>query len=88
MKSFGLVTIPVEIHTAIKDTAFPSTYYTPSAAHDLETVICAQLITSSLSAADLMRGYEFNKGEYVQVTDAELDALKNGASNLCTGMAE
>jgi non-homologous end joining protein Ku len=26
--------------------------------------------------ADLVRGYEFNKGGYVQVTDADLDAVE------------
>jgi DNA end-binding protein Ku len=31
--------------------------------------------------ADLVRGYEFEKGQYVQVTDAELDALEAEANS-------
>jgi DNA end-binding protein Ku len=79
--SFGLVSIPVQVHTATKDqrTAFnllhtkcgsrvQNRYYCPA---------CNEVVERD----DRIRGYEFAKDQYVQFTDAELESLETESSN-------
>jgi DNA end-binding protein Ku len=80
--SFGLVSIPVQLHTATQDQhiAFnllhakcgsraQNRYYCP--------VVCNEVVERD----DRIRGYEFAKDQYVQFTDAELESLETESSN-------
>jgi DNA end-binding protein Ku len=73
--SFGLVSVPVELYPATRaariglrmlgaeGTPLARRFFCPE--HDRE-----------LSSDDLVRGYEYKPGKYVQVTDEELEALE------------
>ena len=74
--SFGLVAIPVEIHSAVKDERVSF--------HLLHTVCGSRIrnrrfcpvCNKTLESHELVRGYEIEKGRYVRVTEAELDDLE------------
>jgi DNA end-binding protein Ku len=77
--SFGLVAIPVEIHTAIQDTHVPFNLLHAKCGSRLKNRYLCPVDNVVVERADLVRGYEFEKG--VQVTDAELDALEAEANS-------
>lgn len=79
--SFGLVAIPVEIHTAIQDTRVSFNLLHAKCGSRLRNRHLCPVCNVVVERADLVRGYEFEKGQYVQVTDAELDALEAEANS-------
>lgn len=79
--SFGLVAIPVEIHTAIQDTHVSFNLLHAKCGSRLKNRYLCPVDNVVVERADLVRGYEFEKGQYVQVTDAELDALEVEANS-------
>jgi DNA end-binding protein Ku len=79
--SFGLVAIPVEIHTAIQDTRVSFNRLHAKCGSRVRNRHFCPVCNKVVERADLVRGYEFEKGQYVQVTDAELDALEAEANN-------
>jgi DNA end-binding protein Ku len=79
--SFGLVAIPVEIHTAIQDTHVSFNLLHAKCGSRLKNRYFRPVDNVVVERADLVRGYEFEKGQYVQVTDAELDALEAEANS-------
>jgi DNA end-binding protein Ku len=72
--SFGLVTIPIELHRAVRD-ARP--HFRMLHAKDRSPVrferIC-QRENKAVPWADLVRGYEYEKGKFVVLTKEELEA--------------
>jgi DNA end-binding protein Ku len=73
--SFGLVAIPVEIHTATQS---------ENVSFNLPHVKCGSRVKNRhlspvcdlvVERTDLVRGYEIEKGRFVQVADQELEAL-------------
>jgi DNA end-binding protein Ku len=79
--SFGLVAIPVEIHTAIQDTRVSFNLLHAKCGSRVRNSHLCPVCNVVVELSDLMRSYEFEKGEYVQVTDAELDALEAEANS-------
>lgn len=79
--SFGLVAIPVEIHTAIQDTRVSFNLLHAKCGSRVRNRHLCPVCNVVVERADLVRGYEFDKGNYVQVTDAELDALEAEANS-------
>jgi DNA end-binding protein Ku len=79
--SFGLVAIPVEIHTAIQDTRVSFNLLHAKCGSRVRNRHFCPVCNVVVERADLVRGYEFEKGQYVQVTDAELDALEAEANS-------
>jgi DNA end-binding protein Ku len=74
--SFGLVAIPVEIHTAIHDGHISfNRLHTVCGSRVRNRDFCP-VCNKVVERNDLVRGYELAKGKYVQVTDVELDALE------------
>src|SRR4030095_5943671 len=80
--SFGLVAIPVEIHTAIQDTHVSFNLLHAKCGSRLKNRHLCPVDNVVVERADLVHGYEFEKGQYVQVTDAELDALEAEATTI------
>jgi DNA end-binding protein Ku len=78
--SFGLVSIPVKIHTAIDDqtVSFYSLY--KKCGSRLRNRIFCPTCNETVERHDLVRGFEYSKGEYVQLTDSELEALEAEAN--------
>ena len=71
--SFGLVTIPVELYSATRSTRSSLRMLAPSG-----NPVARRYFTDEgkpIDSAALARGYELDKGDYVLVSDDELDAL-------------
>lgn len=71
--SFGLVTIPVDLYSATRSTRVSLRMLAPSG-----TPVSRRYFDEKgkqLDSAELERGYEIEKGEYVVVSDDELEAL-------------
>lgn len=71
--SFGLVTIPVDLYSATKSTRINLRMLAPSG-----TPVVRRYFSESgkpLDGGQIERGYELEKGEFVPVTDDELEAL-------------
>ena len=71
--SFGLVTIPVELYSATRSTRSSLRMLAPSG-----TPVSRRYFTGDGKAIDsalLARGYELTKGDFVVVSDDELDSL-------------
>jgi len=70
--SFGLVTIPVKLFTAVRsnDLRFNFLHKTDQGRiyNERHCTVCGEKV----EYADLVRGYEYSKGEYVTVTDEDL----------------
>jgi DNA end-binding protein Ku len=71
--SFGLVTIPVDLYSATRSTRVSLRMLAPSG-----TPVARRYFDEKgkpLESPDLERGYEMDKGEFVVVSDEELEAL-------------
>ena len=79
--SFGLVAIPVEIHTATKSQNVSFNLLHAKCGSRIRNQIFCPACKIVVERADLVRGYEVAKGEYVRLTDAELEALEAEANS-------
>lgn len=73
--SFGLVSIPVQLHSATRTARVSLRMLGPDGAPVVRRFFCPE-DGEQVSQDDLARGYEYKPGKYVQVTDEELDALE------------
>ncbi|HYJ10687.1 MAG TPA: Ku protein [Polyangiaceae bacterium] len=71
--SFGLVTIPVELYSATRTTRSSLRMLAPSGSPVSRRYFNDQ--GKVIAGDELARGYEIDKGDYVLVTDDELDSL-------------
>ena len=78
--SFGLVAIPVEIHTATKSQNVSFNLLHAKCGSRIRNQIFCPACKIVVERADLVRGYEVAKGEYVRLTDAELESLEAEAN--------
>src|SRR5688500_16502212 len=78
--SFGLVAIPVKLYTATssQNVAFNMLHATCGSRIRQQTW-CPRC-EATVDRADLTRGYEFTKDQYVRVTDDELKSVEGDAS--------
>lgn len=78
--SFGLVTIPVKLYTAThsKSVSF-HLLHAKDGSRVREQMIC-QREEKPVSRDDLVKGFEVSKGNYVQITNEELDTLEAEAN--------
>jgi DNA end-binding protein Ku len=72
--TFGLVTIPVELHSATHRQLTPMRMLGPNGAPLKRRFACPEH-DELLEDEDIVRGYEVDDGEFVLVTDDELEAL-------------
>jgi DNA end-binding protein Ku len=73
--SFGLVSVPVELYPATRAARIGLRMLGPDGTPLARRFFCPEH-ARELSSDDLVRGYEFEPGKYVQVTDEELEALE------------
>ena len=74
--SFGLVAIPVEFHTATHSQRISFNLLHAKCGSRLKNRHLCPVCNEVVERHQLVRGYEIEKGRYVQVTEDELDALE------------
>jgi DNA end-binding protein Ku len=79
--SFGLVSIPVQLHTATKDQHIAFNLLHAKCGSRIQNRYYCPVCNVTVERADRVRGYELAKDEYVQFTDAELESLETESSN-------
>src|SRR5215470_4658776 len=75
--SFGLVSIPVQLHTATKDQHIAFHLLHAKCGSRVQNRYYCPVCNLVVERDDRVRGYEFTKDQYVQFTDAELESLEN-----------
>lgn len=87
MISFGLVNIPVKVYTAAREEkiSFHQMHKEDSGRVRYEKVckVCEQPLTTD----DIIKGYEYRKGQYVLVTDEDLDKINLNTTRSITVMS-
>ena len=80
--SFGLVSIPVRLYTAASsaNVAF-NQLHAPCGSRIKQQTFCPKC-NKTVERAELTRGYEFAKEQYVRVADDELKSLEGEASKI------
>ncbi|MEO8383378.1 MAG: Ku protein [Acidobacteriota bacterium] len=73
--TFGLVTVPVAIYSALKSRGVGLRMLGPDQATVQRRYVCSK-DEKVLDADDIVRGYEVEKGKFVVVTDDELEAIE------------
>jgi len=79
--SFGLVAIPVEIHTATRSQHISFHLLHAACGSRLKNRYLCPVCNEVVERDELVRGYEVAKGEYVRFTDAELETIEAEANN-------
>jgi DNA end-binding protein Ku len=79
--SFGLVSIPVQLHTATKDQRIAFNLLHAKCGSRIQNRYYCPVCNVTVERDDQVRGYEFEKGQYVQLTEAELASLETESSN-------
>ena len=77
--AFGLVYIPVELFTATQDDAVRFNQLAKDSMKRVRYVKTCPDCKRELKPDDIVKGYQYEKGKYVVVDDAELDAIKTDA---------
>ena len=79
--SFGLVSIPVQLHTATKDLHIAFNLLHAKCGSRVQNRYYCPVCNVTIERDDQVRGYEVEKGQYVQLTEAELASLETESSN-------
>jgi DNA end-binding protein Ku len=79
--SFGLVSIPVQLHTATKDLRIAFNLLHDKCGSRIQNRYYCLVCNVTVERDDRIRGYEFAKDQYVQLTEAELESLEAESSN-------
>lgn len=77
--AFGLVYIPVELFAATGDASVRFNQLAKDSMKRVRYVKTCPDCNRELGPDDIVRGYQYEKGKYVVVTDEELDAIKSDA---------
>src|ERR671919_1054970 len=78
--SFGLVAIPVKIYTAVDDQSVSFNLLHKKCGSRLRNQIFCPVCNQPVERQDLVRGFEYSKGEYARLTDAELETIEAEAN--------
>src|SRR5258705_12301877 len=78
--SFGLVSIPVKLYLAASSEAPSFNLLHARCGNRIRQQRFCPAGNTVVERADLIRGYEVSKDQYIQVTDEELNALESEAS--------
>jgi DNA end-binding protein Ku len=79
--SFGLVSIPVQLNTATKDQHIAFNLLHAKCGSRIQNRYYCPGCNVTVERDDRIRGYEFAKDQYVQLTEAELESLEAESSN-------
>jgi len=80
--SFGLVSIPVRMYTATSSTGVSFNLLHAKCGSRIRQQTFCPVDNQVVDRAELVKGYEFAKDQYVRVSDDELKALEGEASKL------
>jgi DNA end-binding protein Ku len=80
--SFGLVSIPVRLYTAASSANVSFNQLHGACGSRIRQQTFCPRCNRTVERAELVRGYEFAKDQYVQVKDEELKALEGEASKI------
>lgn len=80
--SFGLVTIPVRLYTATSGGTVSFNLLHAACGSRIRQQTFCPTCNATVDRADLVRGYEFAKDQYVRVSDEELKRLEGEASKV------
>jgi DNA end-binding protein Ku len=78
---FGLVSIPVQLHTATQDQHIAFNLLHAKCGSRVQNRYYCPVCNTVVERDDRVRGYEFAKDQYVQFTEAELESLETESSN-------
>ena len=78
--SFGLVSIPVELYSAIEDHNIRFHLLHKKCGSRVRNQLFCPVCKVVIERDETVRGYEVTKGQYVRVEDAELEALEAEAN--------
>jgi DNA end-binding protein Ku len=79
--SFGLVSIPVQLHAATKDQRIAFNLLHAKCGSRIQNRYYYPVCNVTVERDDRIRGYELAKDQYVQLTEAELESLEAESSN-------
>src|SRR5258707_1104319 len=79
--SFGLVSIPVELYSAIEDHNIRFHLLHKKCGSRVRNQLFCPVCKVVIERDETVRGYELSKGQYVRVEDAELEALEAEANS-------
>jgi DNA end-binding protein Ku len=79
--SFGLVSIPVEIHSAIQDQGIHMHLLHKECGSRVRNQMFCPVCKVVVERSDLVRGFELSKGNYVQITEEEIESLEAEANS-------
>jgi DNA end-binding protein Ku len=79
--SFGLVSIPVQLHTATKDQRIAFNLLHAKCGSRIQNRYYCPVCNVVVERDDRIRGYQFAKDQYVQLTEIELESLEAKSSN-------
>jgi DNA end-binding protein Ku len=78
--SFGLVAIPVKVHSAVKDETIRFNFLHEKCGSRVRNRYYCPVCNEVVERDDQARGYQTSKDQYVMFTDAELDSLEAAAN--------
>lgn len=78
--AFGLVNVPVALYTATEDKTIHFNQFQAGTSDRIRYKRVNERTGQEVDLADIVRGFEVSKGDYVLVTDEELDAIGPGRS--------
>ena len=78
--SFGLVAIPVKLYPAIKDQSVRFHLLHNKCGSRVRNQFWCPVCNEAVERDGLVRGFEYTKGKYIQLTEEELDALEAEAN--------
>ncbi|HEY0799109.1 MAG TPA: Ku protein [Candidatus Baltobacteraceae bacterium] len=78
--NFGLVTIPVKLHTAVRANELRFNFLHKSDEGRIQNVRRCSVDGEEVAYGDIVRGYEYEKGKYVILTDEDFDRVNPEAT--------
>jgi DNA end-binding protein Ku len=73
---FGLVNIPIKLHTATRDSKVSFNQITPCCGARVNQALKCATCGREVSRAEVKKGYEVSKGNFVVLEPAEIEAVK------------
>jgi len=74
--TFGLVYIPVELHTAVQDNDIRFNQLAKESMERVQYKKTCPSCKKELTNADIVKGFQYEKGMYVAVTDEDFEKIK------------
>jgi len=78
--SFGLVNVPVKMHAATESQEFKFNYLHKNCQNRIRAIKKCPTCDIEVDAADLVKGYEYEKDRYVVLSDKDLESLEQPMS--------